>query len=273
MNKRRLTIVSVIIGVTLLSMTLIESISKKEIIKSYPDFIHAKISTYNDSLQYIHMRFDSIKGKHFLASVVNENLMVLDYLLINHSKVFIDKEIEFLMSDSVKLRTYFYNSLAKDSTFNLHFMQLAYNCLKKENKTISDYKSLNKVEISVDSLINIATQFYYVYKLDKDGFPRFKVCIGTNGCSKNDSIEMLPLIEAFCFDVVLHEYDYVYNDYSAAMKKVSEMKVGNISLVEKKIYYRNAMYAEMKKSKHLRKILIEKYKEKESVLNFTILED
>lgn len=272
MNKKRLTIIIVIIGVTLLSMTVFESISKKEIIKSYPDFIHYNIYTYNDT-PYISMTVDSIKGKHFLASVVNENYWALDYLVINHSKISENDEIEHLNSDSVKLREYIYNSLAKDSIFNLYFMQLVYNGLEKENKTISDYKPLNKVEITEDSLINIASRFFYVWKLDKDGVPRFKICVGANGCTKNDSIEMLPLIEAFCFDAIGYADEIVFNDFTAAVKKVLEMKVENISLVEKEMYYRNAMYAEMKKSKHLQKILIEKYKEKESVLNFTIIED
>ncbi|RLD56979.1 MAG: hypothetical protein DRJ01_14500, partial [Bacteroidetes bacterium] len=85
-------------------------------------------------------------------------------------------------------------------------------------------------------------------------------------------IAMPPIIEAFCWHVIRSD-DNVYYDYQAARKKIRELKVLYVSQTKKEEFYRNAMYAEMKKSIHLKNAIKIEYKKKKDILNFVMIDN
>ncbi|MCP4178683.1 MAG: hypothetical protein GY756_13040 [bacterium] len=272
--KRISVIILIGISFILTSMSGDIRIKSKEVKKVYKEFISVSIRKGKDDVDF---RVDSIKSNHYLAPFVNDNIMLITYIFnnygvfyINYETVFTDKKINELKSDDNKLNEYFFNNLNNDKVFNKHFLQLTYNYLKKRDTIISDFKPMPEVEISLDSITSIASRFYYLLKIDNAGKIKFKICIGIHGCDKNPNIEMLPIIEGFCFQVIRFAKDDVYNDYKKAINEIKNLKI-EMNNEDKEIYLRNLMYKKMQNSKNLRKEILAEYEKRKEILNFTII--
>lgn len=281
MKKTHLILVIIAIF-ALLSMTKTEKIKSKDIIKSYPLFIKAKVRVWKGE-KYATLQLDSLRQDHFVQDLVNENWAIFDYLFVNSSQIAQTREIDKFIGNEKKLKHYVYKSLSKDELFNKNILQLSYNFLKKKNILISGFEPMEVAKISLDSITNIVSRFFHLKRIDKNGDPRFTVCVGNHGCSKDYTKEMLPIIEAFCFQVIYNAGDDIWNDFNNAKKEileikeeVTEIKIGRseikMPIKKKDIYLRNLMYNKMTCSKNLQAFILEEYNKKKDILNFVIEE-
>lgn len=174
------------------------------------------------------------------------------------------------MNDKNKLEEYFYNSLTNDILFNRYFLQLSYNYFLGKDSVITGFSPFKKVQITEDSIMGIVSRFYYFDKFDEMGRLRCMTCVGINGCLKNPKIEMLPLIEAFCFEVVNSRDSAVSSDYAQARKSLYEYKK-DVEPEARIVLLRGYLFESMRKSQNLKRLLLKLYNKKKDILNFDLI--
>jgi len=264
-------ILVILTSFALFSMTIADNITQKEITDLYPDLFTISTFEYNGE---IHVSASvNIIEKGNLAPVLNDKYKqkIVQYLFVNYTGTATDK-FDGYSKDSVELYKEFNKAITKETVFNKYLMQFAHDCYRAKGVGISDYKPMKKVQISLDSMLNLVSRFHYPVVLnDERGFYS-KRCVGSHGCSKDASIEMLPIIEAFAFNVVRFSSENVDSDYDKALAKVRALNVAGLTDEEKLLLYRESVYKEMQKSKALKKALIKHYDKMKDVLNFEIID-
>lgn len=244
----------------------------KDIQAEYRNIFRAHVQKYNGR-EYVQKEIIELPAEHFLSGLVNQNKLYINYILTNYCEVDY-KQLNNLKGDTVQLSEYYINSLVQDKTFNKYFLE-AVNCfLGSKNKKIDDYVSSDKLKISADSLITIASKFFFATKIKDDGFVLWHVCVGFNGYQNQNKQTMIPLIEAFSFMTVFNNLDNENFNFMLDFnnnKKNLEKESANFNNEEKLNYTRNNMYALMSKSESLKRLLIQEYQKKENILNFKII--
>ena len=201
--------------------------------------------------------------------------MYIDYILKNYTS-FGWKTLDNYSTDTIQLRKYLNETLQADSVFNKYFLEAVYYYVTSVGQTITDYRSPYKLKITTDSLIIIATRFFYATEFKDNGNAKWYVCVGHNGHRYGNNDNMTPLIEAFCFMAVMDDVSTEeYNIFSVFRKNINKLEKQKTDKEgeDKLEYYRMTMYAMMRKSNKLRALLIDKYNKKKNILNFELTEN
>jgi len=217
---------------------------------------------------------DTLSPQSPLAEFINHNKLYVNHIVKNYSTVNY-AQIKSLSNDK-NLDSLFSSALRKDSIFNAHFLESAYFYLKSTGVKILDYPNLEKITISKDQILNIASKFFYADEI-RGPQVSWKVCVGFNGSeSSKNTVARENLIEAFCFMAV---FKNLFNPDYTFEKSFSE-KMGNINtqvqkeiLANKKVdidTIRNDMYGYMAKDKSLELAILNEYNNKKEMLNFVI---
>jgi hypothetical protein len=239
--------------------------------KEYASIFITKVFHHEDQT-FVATTINTLPKNHPLADFVNNNSLYLDYLLSNYAKLDRDTFI-VLAKDTVVLQNYFVNTLKSDTIFTNYFLE-AVNCyLNSVGKKIKNYKPQAKLKLTTDSIVTIASRFFYANALNEKGGAKWNICVGKNGYHNNKKNLMAPLVEAFCFMAIMNDVSAeefkILPEFKTSIKKVQNTatdKVGN----DKLEFYRESMYFEMKQNEKLKNLLLEKYKVKKSMLNFEI---
>lgn len=249
---------------------------KKSIEGEYDKLFSLNVFEDNGRI-HSNMQVNEIDPSHPLAGLVNDNKLYVDYILTNYTSISKEKINELAaIKDSAERSQEFLKILKSDEVFNKYFSSMVKYYLGNDSKEYS-YKSetFNKKEtISLDSLVSIASHFFYLTRITPRGCHWF-VCVGKNGYRNTKKEDSSPLIEAFCFNSVMgnifsEKYQYK-QDYDSSKNAITPEKFEGTQ-EEKMEEMRNIMYRDMQNSKSLRDMLREEYMEKKERLSF-ILED
>lgn len=256
----------------LLCLSDLQAYTADEIKKEYANIFTVKVRDNSDK-PYVTTEINNLPDNHFLAGFVNNNKLFIDYILMNY--LTIDrKKLNSLTADTVELNNYFLNSLRTDTIFNKYFLEATHYYLTTVGKEITDHKVHGKLMLSPDSLVTIATRFFYATRLKDNGDAQWSVCVGKNGYHYNKKDNMLPLIEAFCFNAIMEDLkteEYkIISDFQKNIKELQSQKTDKNG-EEKLDYYRQTMYQMMQQNDKLRKLLIDKYENKKRILNFELI--
>lgn len=230
----------------------------------YEDFISIQKSTYNEK-DYLIKRVVEAQRKSCFSELVNNNPMLIDYLLTNFSS---NTNYQSLLelTDSIAIRNKYFVDLKKDSLFNFIMTDLV-------SKTID--KKIPKDTISMDKLLNVAVKYFSIMKLTDEGHYVGKVCVGLNDIKKTES-ERKPFIEAFSFSSILKHYqseDYsMYDEFVKAIKELYKVNLG-IDKDEKLLRAQGAMFLLMRNNENLKKMLKSEYEKQKEYLPFILTDN
>ena len=250
-----------------------QSYTVDEIKNEYKHIFSTEIRQYKNK-SYVVVDVNKLQDDHFLADFVNNHHLYIDYILKNYN-TFDWKTLYDYTADTIRLHNYLIETLQADSVFNKYFLEATHFYLTSVSQKITDHQVQKKLNITADSLVTIATRFFYATRFTNNGDAQWYVCVGKNGYRFDKKDNMIPLIEAFCFMTVMNDLktdEYkVFSNFKKNIKKLKKQKTdkeGN----EKLDYYRQTMYQMMGRSDRLRTLLLEKYNKKKDILNFELTE-
>jgi hypothetical protein len=203
------------------------------------------------------------------SDLTRENVLYLDYILTNYTS-FDRKKIAVFKRDSTQLIQAFREELKQDTGFNRNMLQLSYWYLKSKNINVADYQS-PRTELTTDQLINIATRFFFATKIQPDNNVGWKVCIGQNAYADDKRNSTYPLIEAFCFMVIMDNIENAqyYQQFKEYGTKISQ-QTKYLPESERLIAARESMYKEMAGNSTLKNALLNAYRNKADMLSFRL---
>lgn len=254
-----------------LCISELQAFTTDDIKKEYATVFSIKVKNYKNE-SYVTTEVNKLPDNHFLADFVNNNDLYIDYILTNYSSID-KKKLNSLTSDTLELNNFFIKSLRTDTLFNKYFLEAIHCYLSSVGKGITDHQVQDKIKLSSDSLVKIATRFFYATRIKDNGEVQWNVCVGKNGYHYNTKDNMLPLIEAFCFNAIMKDLttdEYkVISDFQKNIKALESQKTDKNG-DEKLDYYRQTMYQMMGQNEKLKKLLRDKYDFKKRILNFEL---
>jgi hypothetical protein len=166
--------------------------------------------------------------------------------------------------DSVKVNIELTKLLAQNKLFNDFF--IPFYKRYKDNKT----QSLDKPELSLDSLVALTSRFYFAEKYP-DGKVRIKVCIAANPYSDFNTITPIQMeIGGFCFLVVRYSevlWDCFMKHAGQIEKEMIDLKISDDNFVQ----YKSKRISElMKKDSTLRSEVLSTFEKNQTLLGFKI---
>lgn len=239
----------------------------------FPKYFSASIETYEGRALF-QTHVNDLPHEHYLAELLNEEKLYVDYLLQNYLAMDWKQFKEFTIDDTLAFRNTFYQTLETDSVFNMYFLEQAHYFLRSRNDSIRDHKVSERLELSLDSLASIASRFFHATSLAPDGKVNWNICVGKNGHHGSSKNTMVPLLEAFCFQEIYHALNSDEPGLMDVMRANAEVLHANKQDREgekKLLYYRNGMYALMAGSNELKHVLLDAYEKKKGMLNFVLL--
>jgi hypothetical protein len=259
----------------LLQLTCVfaQTVTVEQIRAAYPEIFTAEISMRNDKASFS-TDVNKVGEGHFLAGLVNEHKLYVDYLLQNYLALDWSYFKGFTKADEEKFRASFLQSLATDSVFNASFLEAVHHYLMAGGGGISDHRPHEKMEITIDSLAHIASRFFHASRFTPDGKTEYNICVGNNGYHNTSKADMTPLVEAFCFNVIFtnmrsEEYD-MWGQLKENAMKIKEEPT-DLEGDEKLELYRLRMYELMAGNEKLKKLLRESYEQQKAMLNFRLI--
>ncbi len=236
--------------------------TKEEIRKDIDQIFRIEILEFGERKSPF-MFVDTLKENHYLFSFINDNNLILDYLLENQLQINYDT-LKILVNDREKLKSYFKNSINSDTSFCNNVIVLANNYI---NKNIRDIDS-----IEYSSIANLAVRFYYPIVITENDKINTKICVGIHGLKdyggKRDYIK-----EAFAFSVIFSQLqennEELYHEYIKTLKEVKDMYLSSDRDTKLK-RIQGAVWALLLHNKLLRKAIYSEYNKKKSYLPFYI---
>lgn len=229
-----------------------------QIKEAYKDIFELQWKNYSGK-EYLSRKIHLLKLSSCFADFVNSNQMYLDYLLINYSPK--DEGFETI-KDSQKLQNQFIQTLQLDSAFSSIMSKIEQMYMQKEN--------FKPDTVTKSEMLNIASKFFFVDKInEKDNFSG-RICIGINGLEKY-SEQKKPHVEAFCFSAIIEDVSYkefkIYDEFQNEFDtlKTIDTAIPNEMRLEKA---RELMFKTMKSNEKLEKLLLSKYEKKKKFLPF-----
>jgi len=215
---------------------------------------------------------DTLDTSHYLYEFVQNNRLLLDYLLQNQLKVKPDSMVK-LVDDAEELNKYLYGSIENDSSFTNTITELICNYLSSQNIIVSDYHYSSKYDVSIDKIASIAARFFYPNKLVDGGKSiSMKLCIGALSFKDYDS-ERNFLEEAFAFSVVMGSAQSENPELVEEYKKEAKFAI-NMDLSTQEDVRLNrtqgAIWALLSKNSKMVEAIKKDFNEQKSILPFTI---
>jgi hypothetical protein len=216
---------------------------------------------------------DTLDTSHYLYDFVQQNRLLLDYLLQNQLKVKPDSMMK-LVDDAKELDKYLYDSIEKDSSFTNSLTDLICNYLTTQNILVPDYNYSSKYDVSIDKIASIAARFFYPNKLVGDGKAiSMKLCVGALSFKDYDS-ERNFLEEAFAFSVVMGSAQSDIPELVEEYKKEAKFAI-NMDLSTQEDVRLNrmqgAIWALLSKNSKMIEAIKKKFDEQKNSLPFTII--
>ena len=195
---------------------------------------------------------NKLKNNDCFSDLINNNVRYIDYLRTHFSD---NSNYEKLIAitDTIELQKEFIISLQNDSTFN-SVMNTLTEKITNKSQFIPD-------TISMDELLNIAVKYFFIMKINEEGYYAGKVCTGINGIEQTEK-ERKPQIEAFCFATILNNYQgeqfTMYNELVNGIKELYKINLG-IENEERLLRAQGAMYMFMRNNDNLKELLLFEY--------------
>lgn len=261
----------------LFSVVSLCAFSQKKSIENEYDKLFSLDVFENNGKVHASLKINEIDPSHPLAGLVNDNKLYVDYILTNYTSISKERINELAaMEDSTERSQEFLKLLKSDEVFNKYFSSMVKYYFGAESNVYSyQTPTFNKKDaVSLDSLVSIASHFFYLTRITPRGCHWF-VCVGKNGYRNTKKTDSSPLVEAFCFNSVManifdEKYQYK-QDYDSSKNAITPEKFEGTQ--EEKIEeMRITMYKDMQNSKSLKEMLKEEYMEKKEMLGF-ILEE
>lgn len=246
---------------------------KKSLQKEYDELFSLDVFESRGKF-YPRFKINEIPTSHPLSDLVNNDKLYVDYIYTNYISISKEKTQELAtINDSAKRNEEFLVLLKSDDLFNKYFSSIVEYYLGSESSTYTYPATFNKTDtISIDSLVAIASQFFYLSRITPRGC-FWAVCVGKNGYRNSGKTDSSPLIEAFCFNAVLGNIfseEYEYKQQYDSTKKALSPKNFKGTDKEKMEAMRSIMFKEMQNSKSLKAMLKQEYILKKDKLNFVL---
>jgi len=221
-------------------------------------------SQYKDRVM-LYENAEKIDSSDVCASLVNDHLIELEYILTNFSNHRDREPILKKIKDSIKRQKRFISLLKKDENFM--------SILKKYNDVLN--KTYDKDSITINDLMQVAVNYFYIFKITKKGNYMGRVCSGMNGLNTRKT-NRKPLLETFCFATVYKHYTdgdkELYHEFIKGLKSLNTIDLG-ADAKEKLKQAQTAMYSYMKKSNTLKQLLLKAYHKEKDDLSFVLIDD
>ena len=189
------------------------------------------------------------------------------YLLMNKSQF--QNQYEKYYPDTNKINQLYTKSLAADHLFMLYFSKLAAPFQNAKTK---------RVGINTETLMRVASRFFYCESVRKDSTINAYVCVNLNGL-KNAFTQDHTLIEAFCFEAIFEslKVDGRPAAFITNFKKhISDAEKREKALVKDPLAYlekiRQYCFDQMRNNSSLKDALIAYYQRHRDNLPFEILD-
>jgi len=244
----------------------------QEIKDATKDIFKIKVMEFEN--QKFAVRFvDTLNTSHYLYDFVQQNRLLLDYLLQNQLMVKPDSIMK-LGDDTKELNKYLYDSIEKDTSFTNAITDLICNYLSAQNILVSDYHYSSKYEVSIDKIASLAARFFYPNKLVGGGKAiSMKLCVGALSFKDYDS-ERNFLEEAFAFSVIMGSAQSDNPELVEEYKKEAKFAI-NMDLSTQEDVRLNrmqgAIWALLSKNSKMIEAIKKKFAEQKNILPFTIV--
>jgi hypothetical protein len=211
---------------------------------------------------YVERMFVKVDSRYCFADYVNNNLKHLNFLTFYFICPSCNPK-DLMNIDSLSLQSAFIAVLQKDSVFNAVMLELTEKVIEK---------TVPKDTITMNTLLNSAVKFFYVYKITEDGYYAGKVCEVLNGLAETESVRK-PFVEAFALASIIEHYvdeEYnMYNELANAIKELYKINLG-VDNKERLLRARGAVFMQMFYNQKLRDMLLYEYKQQKEYLPFVL---
>lgn len=186
------------------------------------------IEFYDNGKEYrVMINSDSLRNTNYNEKY-NENIRLVDYLITHKS--------------NIKIRTYS-NNVNKDSIATIIRNEMINNNDLKKYIELLFYKiDLQKVTITIDEVMDIASYYFFVMRVNKDSSLYATICTGNNG---------LPVFKQQT-DLILSGFIF-----SILFENTRNTKYNIFNRFTKLIHKYNTMYLELDNAKRVEKIQTE----------------
>ncbi len=186
------------------------------------------IEFYDNGKEYrVMINSDSLRNTNYNEKY-NENIKLVDYLITHKS--------------NIKIRTYS-NNVNKDSIATIIRNEMINNNDLKKYIELLFYKiDLQKVTITIDEVMDIASYYFFVMRVNKDSSLYATICTGNNG---------LPVFKQQT-DLILSGFIF-----SILFENIRDTKYNIFNRFTKLIHKYNTMYLELDNAKRVEKIQTE----------------
>ncbi len=192
------------------------------------DIFKVNVIEYGDK-KYSVLLVDTLDSSHYLYDFVQQNKVILDYLLQNQLRIIADS-LKILIDNKEELIKYFYNSIDKDTAFTNSFTDLICNYLSAKGKPVNGYNYRAKYDVSINKIASIAARFFYPDKLIEGKSISMKLCVGALSFKDYEG-ERNFVEEAFAFSVVVgsvqSDDQALIEEYKKEAQFVINMKLSN----------------------------------------------
>ncbi|GAB6283598.1 MAG: hypothetical protein STSR0008_23800 [Ignavibacterium sp.] len=231
-----------------------------------------KVIEFN-AQKYPVLLIDTLDASHYLYSFVQQNKLILDYLLQNQLTTNSDSLMKFVENDN-KLKKYFSDTIEKDTAFIKTVTTLISNYLLEQKISISNYTNSDKYEVSIDRIASIAARFFYPDKLVDNGKAiSMKLCVGALSFKDYEGNRNF-LEEAFAFSVVMNsaqsKEQELVEEYKTIAKDALHMNMSNNNDI-KLSRLQGAIWALLAKNEKLLNQIKNNYNKHKNILPFTLV--
>ncbi len=223
----------------------------------------------NMNLPIDHFMFDFITKYYALITVLQSHFSSLgNYFEFNSF-------FQQFNCNQIDVKYNYYENLRLDEKFNTCFLTLFNNYLKAYGSTIANFSPLPKTQITIDSLLTVASKFFDIGILE-NGQIDWLFAVWQNPYKNMDEAikgTNAPLIAGFCFYVMHLEQGKMRNEILEIKKiieKQAKFYLTSSGGIERYTFFYQELQGLMKKSEFLKSILISHYNENKNLLNFEL---
>ncbi len=244
-----------------MGINVLQAQEQCDLTRRYDEFIRVEKTVYEGE-EYIDDVITEVDGGYCFSEAINTNLRSFEYVLTNF-KARLDYDKLKAISDTVVLQKVYIQDLEKDSLFNAVLTDFSAKVLDKR---------VAKDTITMNQLVNFATKFFSIIKVNEQGAYVGKVCVGINDIKKTE-LKRHAFAEAFCFSTIIENYQgeqfSMYDEFVTAIIELYSLNLG-IDPAERLLRAQGAMYMLMFKNENLRQLLLATYETQRDYLPFVL---
>jgi len=239
---------------------VMNSQSTCDLTAKYDEFIKIRWASWAGE-NYLLQKIEEVNGSSCISRFINGNTEYFDYLLTNFSDHSNYARLE-TFKDSIKLQKAFIADLQKDTLFNPVMKEYMWKVITRTG---------NRDTVSMDKLLDIAVKFFMIQGINESGNYQVKICTGINLLS-NTERKRLPLVEAFCFQVIMKNLEggtNLMNEFMNAVTEIFKVNMG-VNANEALLRAQGGIFIIMKNNENLKRVLKEEYQARRQLLPFVL---